>query len=83
MKKIAIITLVLLTSQITGFPQSLNGYLRIAAENNPELKAYFNEYLASLEKVPQAGSLPDPELSVGFFLVRWSASWAPNRPTSN
>jgi outer membrane protein TolC len=68
MKKIAIITLVLLTSQITGFPQSLNGYLRIAAENNPELKAYFNEYLASLEKVPQAGSLPDPELSVGFFL---------------
>jgi outer membrane protein TolC len=68
MKKIAIVTLVLLGVQVTGFSQSLDDYLRIAAENNPELKAYFNEYLASLETVPQAGSLPDPELSVGFFL---------------
>ena len=68
MKKIAIVTLVLLGLQVTGFSQSLDDYLRIAAENNPELKAYFNEYLAALEKVPQVGSLPDPELSMGFFL---------------
>ncbi|SHM87184.1 Outer membrane efflux protein [Cyclobacterium lianum] len=51
-----------------GFSQSLEEYLKVAAENNPELKAYFNDYLAALEKVPQAGALPDPELSMGFFI---------------
>lgn len=68
MKKKAIIILFLLGIQITGFSQSLDEYLRMAAENNPELKAYFNDYLAALEKVPQVGSLPDPELNMGFFL---------------
>ena len=43
-------------------------YLTMAAENNPELKAYFHDYLAAMEKVPQVGALPDPELSMGFFL---------------
>lgn len=48
--------------------QSLDDLLQIAAENNPEVKAYFKEYEASLEKVAQFGGLPDPELSMGFFL---------------
>ncbi len=68
MKKIAIIFLLLLGVQSTSFSQSLDEYLKVAAENNPEVKAYFNEYLAALEKVPQVGSLPDPELSMGFFI---------------
>lgn len=68
MKKIAIIFLLFLGVQSTSFSQSLDEYLKVAAENNPELKAYFNEYLASLEKVPQVGALPDPELSIGFFI---------------
>jgi outer membrane protein TolC len=46
--------------------QSLDEYLVKAAENNPELKAYYNEYLASSEIGNQV-SLPDPELQVGFF----------------
>ena len=54
--------------QFSGFSQSLEEYLRLAADNNPELKAYFNEYKAALERVPQAGALPDPELNMGFFL---------------
>ena len=48
--------------------EDLDNYLEIAAENNPELKASFNRYLASLEKVPQVGSLPDPQSSMGFYL---------------
>ncbi|MFC4872925.1 TolC family protein [Negadavirga shengliensis] len=48
--------------------QSLPELLQVAAENNPELRAYFKEYEASLERVPQMGGLPDPELSMGFFL---------------
>lgn len=67
MKKIAIIFLLFLGVQSTSFSQSLDEYLKVAAENNPELKAYFNEYLASLEKVHQVGALPDPELTMGFF----------------
>lgn len=46
---------------------SLSVYLEMAAKNNPELKAQYLEYTAALEKVPQVGSLPDPEASFGFF----------------
>jgi outer membrane protein TolC len=48
--------------------QTLNDYLKIAAENNPGLKSKFYSYQASLEKVPQVGSLPDPQLSFGIFI---------------
>lgn len=56
-----------LTSNISE-AQTLNEYLQEAAENNPELSAYFHDYLAALQRVPQVGALPDPELSGGFFL---------------
>ena len=42
-------------------------YLREAAENNPALRAQYRDYLASLEQVPQVGTLPDPELAFGYF----------------
>jgi len=48
--------------------QTLDDYLKIAAENNPGLKSKFFSYQASLEKVPQVGSLPDPLLSFGIFI---------------
>lgn len=48
--------------------QYLKKYLILAAENNPELKALFNEYLAALEEVKQEGVLPDPQLSFGYFI---------------
>jgi len=47
---------------------SLYQYLVIAAKNNPTVKQKFYEYQASLQKVPQVGSLPDPELNVGVFI---------------
>jgi outer membrane protein TolC len=47
---------------------SLLNYLEIAAKNNPSVMQKYNEYQAALQKVPQVGSLPDPELSVGVFL---------------
>ena len=48
--------------------QYLERYLLLAGENNPELKALFNEYLAALEEVTQEGTLPDPQLSFGYFI---------------
>jgi len=48
--------------------QSLDQYLQTAAENNPELKSRFKMYLAALERVPQVGTIPDPELAFGVFV---------------
>lgn len=64
---------VLLFGFQNGFGQqsaslTLDESLEMAAKNNPELKAAFNQYLAALEKVPQLGALPDPQASFGFFV---------------
>ncbi|QDH79645.1 TolC family protein [Echinicola soli] len=48
--------------------QNLADYLKIAAENHPGLQAAYSRYTASLERIPQVGSLPDPELSFGVYL---------------
>lgn len=48
---------------------SLLFYLETAAENNTLVMQKLVEYQASLRKIPQAGSLPDPELSAGIFLM--------------
>ncbi|MCF6222432.1 MAG: TolC family protein [Flavobacteriaceae bacterium] len=46
----------------------LDEYLIITAENNPGLKAKFSEYMAAMEKVPQVGTLPDPNFAFGYFI---------------
>ena len=46
---------------------SLPNYLETAARNNPGVQAAFSQYRASLQRVPQAGDLPDPQLDIGFF----------------
>jgi len=43
--------------------------LQTAAQNNPALQAKFKEYYAALEKVPQAGTLPDPTFAFGYFIM--------------
>jgi outer membrane protein TolC len=48
---------------------SLYHYLEIAAKNNPTVLQKFTEYQAALQKIPQVGSLSDPELSLGVFLT--------------
>jgi len=47
---------------------SLLFYLSEAAKNNPAVLQKYTEYQAALQKVPQVGSLPDPELNMGVFL---------------
>lgn len=56
------------TVQGQSVTDSLAAYLEIAAKNNPSVLQKYNEYQAALQKVPQVGSLPDPELSLGVFL---------------
>lgn len=67
-----LITFIALSSWIVvssqQYPDSLLRYLEIAAKNNPGVLQKFSEYQAALQKIPQVGSLPDPELSAGVFL---------------
>ena len=46
----------------------LDEYLVLAAENNPQIRSLYKEYLAALEKVVQEGTLPDPQISFGYFI---------------
>lgn len=48
--------------------QSIEDYQEIAAENNPEVRSAFHQYLASLEEPDQIGTLPDPEVAFAYFI---------------
>jgi outer membrane protein TolC len=48
---------------------SLAKYLEVAAGKNPLVLQRFTEYKAALQKVPQAGSLSDPQLDIGIYLT--------------
>lgn len=60
--------ILLLFSLLLRAEGEIDKYLIIAAENNPGLKASFSEYMAALEKVPQAGGLPDPQIAFSYFI---------------
>ncbi|WP_322550467.1 TolC family protein [Flavobacterium psychraquaticum] len=66
MRKILIISILFMAYNVVG--QSINDYYTIAAENNPELKAKYKEFEAAMQKIPQVSSLPDPNLSMGYFI---------------
>jgi len=51
------------------YPDSLLFYMEVASKNNPEVLRKFTEYQAALQRIPQAGGLSDPELSIGVFLT--------------
>lgn len=66
-RHITIICLIIIG--LSAFAQdSLQVYLKIAAANNPTVIQHYKEYEAALQKVPQVGSLPDPQLEMGVFL---------------
>jgi outer membrane protein TolC len=67
MKIIIFIAGILLVSS-TYAQDSLLYFLSEATRNNPSVLQKYSEYQAALQKVPQVGSLPDPELNMGVFL---------------
>lgn len=66
--KYIILTLIMSLGYAVHAQGILDRYLVEAAENNPGLKSSFNEYQASLEKVPQVGALPDPTVSFSYLI---------------
>jgi outer membrane protein TolC len=70
-RKILLTVIVLgnwLVSQGQQYPDSLLQYLEVAVKNNPAVLQKFTEYQIALQRIPQVGSLSDPELSLGVFL---------------
>jgi len=82
--KITILSFFLLFS-LTGIAQrdqeTLDTYIKIAAENNPGLKTKFYEYMAAMEKVPQVGTLPDPQFAFGYFINPVETRLGPQKAT--
>ena len=46
----------------------LNSFLELAVNNNPQVKASYHSYQAALKKVPQVGTLPDLQATLGYFI---------------
>lgn len=63
--------------------QELDSYLKVAASNNPGLKAMFNDYMAAMEIVPQVGTLPDPTFAFGYFIQPAETRVGPQRANFN
>jgi len=66
-KQLILILALVISGQLKA-QEILNSYLEQAANNNPGLKATFNEYMAALEVAPQISGLPDPQFAFGYFI---------------
>lgn len=68
-KMIFIFLLITISFPALSQPDSLRKYITIAVRDNPSMQQKFTQYQAALQKVPQAGALPDPQLNVSYFLM--------------
>lgn len=77
---IVIFTALLLVGLSTkSSAQSLEESLKLAAENNPLLKAKYADFEAAMQKVAQVNSLPDPTFSFGYFISPVETRVGPQR----
>ncbi len=75
MKKTRLLSLILiflaipslLTGQKAGSTEDLARIIQEGLSNNPDLKAGFENWQADRAKIPQAGALPDPQLSLNLL----------------
>ena len=79
MKKYIIIILTFLGFSTLANAQSLDDYFKIAAENNHGLEAKYKSFEAAMQKVTQVSSLPDPNLSFGYFVSPVETRVGPQR----
>jgi outer membrane protein, heavy metal efflux system len=57
----------------------LDEMLTFAAANNPGLEAALHRWRAALEKIPQAGALPDPQFSYSYWVNEVETRVGPQR----
>lgn len=63
----ACILLCTLTGE-NSYAQNLNGYLEMAADNNPSLKSKYAQFESSVHSVSVKSGMPDPTVSFGYFV---------------
>ncbi len=59
--------------------QNLQAYFEIIAENNPGLQSKYKEFESAMQKSAQVTSLPEPTLSLGYFLSPVETRVGPQR----
>jgi outer membrane protein TolC len=62
-----VLTLVLMALFTKLNAQSLEEYLQMAAQNNPEVHVAYLQFEAAMQKVPQVKALPDPTVTMSAF----------------
>ena len=63
-----IYTLILLVLGLSLKAQTLDDYLAEAIESNPSIQASYLEFEAALIRISQENALPDPTISIGYFV---------------
>ena len=58
---------------------SLASYVRYALDNSPALRASFEEWRASAQRIRQARRLPEPVITYGYFVRRVETRVGPQR----
>ncbi|HDR89767.1 MAG TPA: TolC family protein [Bacteroidetes bacterium] len=79
MKRTNLILIFMMVVTGRGYSQTLDEYFRSAAEKNPGLRAAYSRFEAALQQVPQAGALPDPVVSFGYFISPAETRLGPQR----
>lgn len=62
-----------------GEASSLDRYVALAMQRNPELRASFDRWRASVQRISMAGKLPDPQVSFGYFIQSVETRVGPQR----
>ena len=68
MKRLIIVMLMILSASVFAQENNLKSLKEIALKENPGIKAAFNQWYSSLEKITTEGALPDPSLAFGYFV---------------
>ena len=79
MKLLLNIVMLMFLGSSLGYAQTLEGYFKIAAENNPGLQAKYKAFEAAVQRVPQVSTLPDPSFSFGYFISPVETRVGPQR----
>jgi outer membrane protein, heavy metal efflux system len=65
---VCVLVVLMLLSNRTYAQTELENYISIAGENNPKLQSLFQQYMATLERLPQAKALPNLNVAFGIFI---------------
>jgi outer membrane protein TolC len=58
---------------------SLSGYVRLSLERNPEIRASFERWQASVLRISRARRLPEPTIGFGYFIQSVETRVGPQR----